>query len=343
MVERRAQAWLAPRPELAPKPLLELEKDRWTCSAHHLVDSRAGAYACRHRMQPVKMAQHRADDRNRGLAFLEYAVEDALQSGHVAFGRRHNRVVEIQARHCRRPTAPRLRVQPARHHRHRERACRVRTGSPGGLRRDDPPDIAWRRGWRSHDGLPNFRGSPPHDHAAHPGSSRSPRHAAIPQTPAAEPNPDESSAASATTSASPGSSARNPANSRAKLSLAARTRTTRRPPTRLSCADSSASRAGSAASAAPFRSATRNGSARSAHTVAGEMIGALAHQSGIGPIEQHGADIRIGALQKGGDPSRSDLHGRASAFLGAFCPARCSINRLSSRTISWLSSATVRT
>ena len=43
-----------------------------------------------------------------------------------------------------------------------------------------------------------------------------------------------------------------------------------------------------------------------------EGVGALAHQPGIGAVEQHRADFRVGALQKRLDPRRGELHRRLS-------------------------------
>ena len=112
---------------------------------------------------------------------------------------------------------------------------------------------------------------------------------------------------------------------RASASPAPRTRTTRRPPVRLSCAASSASRAGSAASAARVQIGDAKRVAQIGADRARHAVGALAHQAGIRAVQQHGADFRVGPPQKRGDPRRGEPHDR-SARRFAGCSASAALH-----------------
>ena len=57
-----------------------------------------GGYLRSERVQPVKMAQQCANDRYRRFPFLEDPAENAFEPGHIALGRGHYRVVELERR-----------------------------------------------------------------------------------------------------------------------------------------------------------------------------------------------------------------------------------------------------
>ncbi len=92
---RRSRA-VAPAGELAAKAVLLLEKDRRAGGADRLLDRAAAGHARGQQMQPLEMAQERADHRNRRLALLKDAGERAVERGGIALGGGQQRVVERQ-------------------------------------------------------------------------------------------------------------------------------------------------------------------------------------------------------------------------------------------------------
>src|SRR5271157_4492745 len=96
MVELRLQQHFAPQPELAFEALLVLVEDRRAGLAQRLANRRPGGHQCGERMQPLQMAQQRADHRYRRFPFLEYPAQDAFEPRHIAFARGHDRVVELE-------------------------------------------------------------------------------------------------------------------------------------------------------------------------------------------------------------------------------------------------------
>src|SRR3546814_16799372 len=68
-----------------------LLEHRWPQPPHCLVDRAAGAG---HRMNPLQVARHRAQNRYRRLALAETAAEGPLQPRQVAARRRQRPVVE---------------------------------------------------------------------------------------------------------------------------------------------------------------------------------------------------------------------------------------------------------
>src|SRR5438552_9644536 len=71
-----------------------------------------------------------------------------------------------------------------------------------------------------------------------------------------------------------------------------------------------------------------------------QRVGALTHQPGIGAEQQHGADLRVGPVQKAVDLAGGKLHG--VPIRGPVSAARRCRNRVSRVTISRRNSSTAR-
>src|SRR5438128_601943 len=97
-IELGAQPRLAPQSELAFETGLLLEEDRRAGAAQHVGERRPRRQLGSERMQPMEMAQQRADNGDRRPALLEGFAEYPIDLYGVALRRRQDCVIEFDRR-----------------------------------------------------------------------------------------------------------------------------------------------------------------------------------------------------------------------------------------------------